>query len=221
MEEFYEFIKSGVKHEEGKNGTYQHHCPPRMVDFISTLDELPPAPKNNQFIRQNDETNSVSVGSSMYLTASAIPDFLLTASSRGNRIKTGIKEGQRNEELIHIFRLAIFVTIENFFSDSWVLMSERKSPNKLHHISCQSYLDKSRGSFDPVNLDKYLPLLPTDEEKPFLSECCQGIVNFELLISHLGSISHMGKAQPGCDEEGNSLTASEMVTPMWSTVNRC
>ena len=79
------------------------------------------------------------------------------------------------------------MTIENFFSDSWVLMSERKSPNKLHHISCQSYLDKARGSFDPVNLDKYLPLLPTDEEKPFLSECCQGIVNFELLISHLGS----------------------------------
>ena len=128
---------------------------------------------------------------------------LLNHSRRRWTLKIPKKEGQRNEELIHIFRLTVFVTIENFFSDSWVLMSERKSPNKLHHISCQSYLDKARGSFDPVNLDKYLPLLPTDEEKPFLSECCQGIVNFELLISHLGSISHMGKAQPGWDEEGN------------------
>ena len=96
-----------------------------MVDFFSTLEELPPAPKNNQFIRQNDETNSVCVASSMYGgLCYDIPDFLLTASSRGNRIKTGIKEGQRNEELIHISRLTIFVTIENFFSDSWVLMSE-------------------------------------------------------------------------------------------------
>ena len=157
---------------------------------------------SNKFIRREPDNTTFQLRECFLgVVANDLPDNLLTAGKRWARATLGASTNQRENELNHISWLVTFYVLDMYFRSTMVLLAETKTrdgTSYFHHCTCQEQLERSRGNLKLVNADLYLPSITEDSKgnkASKIGECCQGLVNLELMIYHLSSLDNVEKNQ--------------------------
>ena len=114
VQECFQFITTGGNFEgmTGSGSSIFNH--PSVVNFFSTLSELPMISESNNFARQDPDTSSFllpsSVGGDL---CNDIPNKFLSATNRRARLKI---VGTKRDELDHVSILAMLAIVDTFFA---------------------------------------------------------------------------------------------------------
>jgi hypothetical protein len=104
LEECFQFVTAGDGFDGSTGNGYSTITHPSLVNFFSSLEDIPMTSASNNFIRQSPEDNSFILGSSIFGdVCDDIPENFLETTKRVTRLKKHLKgEPACVEELNHV-----------------------------------------------------------------------------------------------------------------------